>query len=292
MYRSGNQNVCVFLSFFSGTPSSLLATLAPFIEELGSRRNLESVPVHWCFPACALESRAGSQARLVPMLRGKLASGRDLLLLRGYSAVPHSLLLSGDVRRDLEWAVLNPWKSGISDIFAEIKPVVFPSCPDWQRESTREIYDSFKDPLLIELINGTTENRWYVLKRADGTVRRLVLYEYTSPAQKDKQWRRDLLRQAKKSTYPIALQICADDRGGLEDIAGLLFALEELRRSGIDFKNVTELKSSDSVDEAVWRNIPAPSVPSSLHQRMIFGYSRTEISASARRRRSKSGTTQ
>ncbi len=284
MLENRNRSVCVFISLATD-PGTLLPAFAGFIEELESKGELESVPVHWCFPARFLEYRTGQEARLVPMLRGRLASGRDLFLPRGYAAAPHTFLLAKDIRQDLEWALHNPWQSGGNDVFEGIYPVVFPANPDWRRASSRDMYHSFAERLLLELIDEASDESCYLYMTPQKSVR-ITLYTPPEKQQTAGQFKRDMVKRLRRSPFPVALHLCADRSTRRDEISSQVHELTHLLDTGIVFKNLSEIDdASMPVEKHSWRTVPAHPVPSGLCRRFTTGYSRTAISASSRGRR-------
>ena len=120
------------------------------LSELSNNPVLEKIPIHWQFPVAALKQPKSTRVdRSVPMLRGRIASGSDMLMPLGFSGAPHSLLLAEDIWTELHWALRNPWKCGLENIFDKNPVALFPDRPDWLRESARSVYENYRGLLIL-----------------------------------------------------------------------------------------------------------------------------------------------
>jgi hypothetical protein len=278
-------SVCLVISLQTEEPGPLLKIFSTVLDAWAARPELSSVPVHWSFPACALESRTGSETRLVPVLKERLAPGRDMLLPRGYSAAPHTLLLSDDIRRDIEWAVANPWQSGIKDLFNKSDPIVFPASPDIFRGSARSIYETEFDSLLLEFYNPASGSAGFLLKEQsiDQAARFLTLFHYSVDEQNIKGLRRALPKHFKTSPGVAVIRVDVYTGTTPERIASNFSMLGEILSLDIEYQRLAEIsKPSVPVGERSMGTIPVLSTPSDVFGRSSAGYSRAEINARVR----------
>ncbi|MBN1685647.1 MAG: hypothetical protein JW852_03285, partial [Spirochaetales bacterium] len=242
---------------------------------------MDGIPVHWCFPACVFDDENGIEPQFDRMLKRRQALGTDMLLPRGYSAAPHTHLLRNDILRDLQWAIHNPWHPGAREMYADKLPVIFPANPDWSRENTREIYTTWADRLLLELVDAATGGACYVLRYPKETPRLLAVHRVPDCISDRRNSVKKAVQRLKRSAFPLALHITAaetDPPGRVsEQLDGLLSLLPAAAFGSID-----ELPAQSSREEPKWRTVPVPCTPADLKRLQENGYGRTEISASSR----------
>ena len=275
MFGHPDRSACLIFSFQTIDPGPLLKMISAVLEVWDTSADLESIPMHWSFPACTLESRTGTDTRLVPVIKERLAAGAVTLLPRGYSGAPHIVLLSGDVKRDLQWAITNPWHSGIGDIFDGHETIVFPTSPDAHRESVWSHYDSGSNNLLLEFYDRTLGTTLFI-HRTEKESWILPLIRY--PAEK-----RALSSHFKR--WPSAGVINIDLYPWVkpDHIVSHVHDLREFLELGVSFRRLTDaVKAQGSIGRSALLSIPVISAPSAEAGRSTTGYSGTEVSASAK----------
>ncbi len=283
--------VSVVISIPTLGTGRLFRTVESCLQEIGRLEQLGEIPIHWSFPVRALETDASFRSRLVPLLRGRIASGRDLLLPRGYAATPHSLLYPEDVEKDLSWAKRNPWGSGIADVYPQADFILFPYSPDWLRENIQSAYESETNPILLTYYDESVRDFHYYLKtnslmRLDG----LHVKGATTGL------RQQLLRKYRTSPYPVLviLETLAGRSSG--DIRHIFENLAACMHRRFQYRNLAELVADGGVppleDPYAFAKgrlssgtvIPStvPTTPADVCSRARCGYTRVEISASTR----------
>ncbi|MBT3271965.1 MAG: hypothetical protein HN368_02330 [Spirochaetales bacterium] len=237
---------------------------------------LKDLPVHWSFPARALDTEPRYRGRLLPVMRTRIGSRRDFLLPRGYACAPHSLLSTEDARSDLEWAISNPWNSGIHDIFPHAEPIITPENPDWLRDSVAALYKDRKADLLLSFQDETARQVFHLLYTKSG-----LIIPYTSFFAGDHgpDLRKKIAKSYRRFGYAVA--IFAEPKGA-EAVKELLDNIESCIYHGVNFGTLHENEAdSFSMDRQGGTPLLDQS-PEYLFHRSDGGYRRIDISAGTR----------
>ena len=295
MLNGRPKQVSVVISIPTHSTKLLLEIVTNCLEEMNRFEGLGDVPLHWSFPTRALETEDTFASRLVPLLRGRIVSSRDLLLPLGYSATPHSLLFPEDIQRDLDWAATNPWGSGIADIYPRAGFVLFPNSPDWLRGNVQSTYETEKNALLLRFYDETDRRSYYFLK-----TNTLLSLDGIHLNGVPKGLRQHLLRSNRTSPRPALVVVEPVAKFSPDSIR---YAFESIAASihpKIEFRNLNELEVRDGALHGVVPGtlIPgkyssgmalahtASTAPAEACSREMSGYSRSQISASIRNIRS------
>jgi hypothetical protein len=295
MLNGRTKQVSVIISIPTHSAEFLFEIVTSCLEELDRFQELDDLPLHWSFPARALETEDTFRNRLVPILRGRLAAGRDLLLPLGYSATPHSLLFPEDVQIDLDWARKNPWGSGISDIYPQASVILFPNSPDWLRGNVQSTYESETNALLLRFYDETARRSYYYLK-----TNTLLQLDGIHLNGSSKGLRQHLLRGSRASPRPALLIVEPLARLSPGNVG---HAFEDIAASihpRLDYCNMKEFTQGDGTSYRADPGMPTPgryssgmavapttsTTPADVCSREISGYTRSQISASIRNIRS------
>lgn len=167
------------------------------------------IPVTWNLAIHDLDEEG------LAALTGRL--DRDSIAPMGYSGAPHPLLTLDEIRRDLRWAVSNPWSGGMGDRLGRQIHVLMPYGADPRRAAVRDLYRATAPQTVLGTLPGP--DRRLVCYRPGGLVGfpYLPVHPHRDPVsgrghRDERRLSRDLARALRRAgTETLVLHIFLDE---------------------------------------------------------------------------------
>ena len=106
-------------------------------------RSFDETSLHWTLSSLDIdEMLRHSGEDFIENIRNRVRSGRDSLFMRGFAGGYHSLLEGDELKKEISWGLINPWGTGIQDVFKTKPGAYFPISRDRHRFSVRKYYAS------------------------------------------------------------------------------------------------------------------------------------------------------
>ncbi len=133
------------LSMLLVIPPAAGTRQAPLIEAAGEIVRdcafLENKPITWSFSAVAVaEQTPGVRTELAALLDTRRRKAGDEIAPIGYAGASNEHLTLRELKLELDWAVLNPWDSGLDSVFDGEKRLYLPAGVDLDRAEARRLY--------------------------------------------------------------------------------------------------------------------------------------------------------
>lgn len=101
----------------------------------------ETAAIHWNFSCRSLlEDESGKTSAAITSLMRRCSEGNDLLIPMGYAGAFHPLLLTEELKDEIEWAKENPWGTGFKQVFNADPAIWMPMMMDLYRRSSTFFY--------------------------------------------------------------------------------------------------------------------------------------------------------
>lgn len=138
------------LSIVLVIPASAGDRQAQLVEEaaeiVGACPSLAVHPLTWSFSAVGVaEQDPEACGRIQRRLELRRRNAGDEIAPIGYAGAPNTYLQLRELQLELDWAVMNPWETGLDRIFGGEKRVFVPAGADLRRADARRLYAEFAD---------------------------------------------------------------------------------------------------------------------------------------------------
>ena len=297
MIRSGTFKAFFVLSIPVHDPDELFKIISDSTAAISGIKKIEDIPVQWHIPSLALEKKGSAYAKLIPLLRSRIASGSDLLLPMGFAGAYNSLLLPEDLENELSWCFNNPWESGFHDLFQNSPGILFPLQADLLRETSRETYARLDILWMLPYIPAGSADMYCAVMYRGHHISDLPLVIVHN--KNTTTIRTSLLRCRKRGFLSAVIFASYPEFSQRRSLNGILGELSDLSaRKGVQFHSMTDyieetmLKaSSDDFESNATNKLPPrgdiritslPTCPASLFARTQFSYRRDDLNISSK----------
>ncbi|HUX22158.1 MAG TPA: hypothetical protein VMW69_13030, partial [Spirochaetia bacterium] len=140
--------VSIILRFPTANSVRLVASIE---RSLDAAEDISQIALNWNYPLHTLFSDSSSRAESV--INRLKERGADRQIPMGFSGAYHGLLSPEELKKELEWALKNPWGEDMKTNFRLDPDAIFPSSVDLVRPALRRLYTGHP-PLLVEDRNG------------------------------------------------------------------------------------------------------------------------------------------
>ena len=182
--RSSQLSILLVIPPAAGARQAQLIEAA--VEVVHDCAFLADKPVTWSFGAVAVgEQGPGVQKRIAAVLETRRRNAGDEIAPIGYAGAPNEHLTLRELQLELDWAVLNPWDSGLDTVFAGEKRVYLPAGADLNRADARRLYSEAAEVWISGYSPGQarTPGRLYCNQRAASYALPLVYLDSVRRAQ-------------------------------------------------------------------------------------------------------------
>ena len=94
-------------------------------------------PLIWNLrPWPLLESSLPDLPGAINIVAARVREQHDEIATPGYAMVPHAFVRVNEARTDVAWAVRNPWRSGLLDVFGRLPQLLCPDYPSHRKADT------------------------------------------------------------------------------------------------------------------------------------------------------------